>query len=710
MRRQDKLRESSIFDNREETENLKSSTGMKREFETSALAKDGIIEDRVLLEVFIRNVFQITMPKNPAVWGISDEDMRAHKVPALPPETFFKDRCTKTDMRAISPQTCDAVDQLTELCCAGCIKKSPANKDFSPHGFCDGMQNFIFEVCGKRLDELLLKPTDSKIKHLQVISVNAKCAHAIFRTAEKCSRENGFIQLSELKEVVHSIIDAELSDKVLDDLLANELARYAFMHEEVLHLEEVSGSHATLSSIYIEPDYAISLVDGTELKPQASLHELLNSFAHGKVSSVDSALYDSTRVITVLGHPGLGKTSLVASLAAGYKKRTFCPEIKNFYCLSLNSLIPLQFHNAAKPIQFVARKMGLSIDDVENSLIVLDGLDELSMVLPRGESINAFYHRLIDDAKTYDNCRVIITSRYNYINTTNIKQTQSTIIELKPFTVEKAKRLIAKIEATRKTPISQATIDHALESFERFDFLAVPLLLYTVMALDIDVAKTDGMGALYDQAFAEVAKIPLSNGLDANHVAQMNARKIAKMMATEMRRKGRCYLTPEEAQEVLSRFGWEGLSDEEMQLINSNYAVSFFYRDSKTNHFAPEFMHRTFAEFLAAEEIYERLCEDIELGDVEGMEAWWQDFDYLLGMETLTDQVLSFIKYKITASEADGDKIANTLCDWFFETYLPAGMLYRAGRKTGESSIEKSYVLLASWPAPIFCTNQNVSF
>lgn len=69
---------------------MKSSTGMKREFETSALAKDGIIEDRVLLEVFIRNVFQITMPKNPAVWGISDEDMRAHKVPALLPCPHFQ--------------------------------------------------------------------------------------------------------------------------------------------------------------------------------------------------------------------------------------------------------------------------------------------------------------------------------------------------------------------------------------------------------------------------------------------------------------------------------------------------------------------------------------------------------------------------------------------------------------------------------------------
>lgn len=120
-------------------------------------------------------------------------------------------------------------------------------------------------------------------------------------------------------------------------------------------------------------------------------------------------------------------------------------------------------------------------------------------------------------------------------------------------------------------------------------------------------------------------------------------------------------------------------------------------------------MHRTFAEFLAADEIYERLYKDIELDDVEGMEAWWEDFDYLLGMETLNDQALWFIKYKITASEADGDKIVNTLCNWFFETYLPAGMLYRSGRETGESSIEKSYVLLASYCSIVKTINPKIA-
>ena len=68
------------------------------------------------------------------------------------------------------------------------------------------------------------------------------------------------------------------------------------------------------------------------------------------------------------------------------------------------------------PVEYLRRALGKEEEEFDESIILLDGLDELYLGLPAGESSMDFFNKLVYRCSERSGCRFVITSRADYID------------------------------------------------------------------------------------------------------------------------------------------------------------------------------------------------------------------------------------------------------------------------------------------------------
>ena len=486
--------------------------------------------------------------------------------------------------------------------------------------------------------------------------------------------------------------------KRLDD--SSEL--YLNKFRKRLHLEEATSSSASLESIYVEPEYVYYPNSSTEIGVPAPLKEVIEDFICGDVSR-HAGMDCQARVFTILGQPGVGKTSFLQFLISEYEKGGFCPDMKSVYCIPLRELASSGFASSGRPLRFIKDALGIGSEGLSDTLLILDGLDELCLVLSAGASINSFYLSLIRDADSYRNCHVLVTSRLNYVSEVFGRTDKAIVVELKEFSWDRAEEMIDKLGVAREKAAPEAIVASLRDRFEDYPFLTVPLLLYTVIALEINVADIDDIGQFYDRLFAEMTNRSYGVSGPQRFSDVVDPRKLARAFASEMRRQGRKYLDSSEANAALSRIEASLPKGKARKAIEESYGLTFFYEKKHPERFAPEFFHLTFVEFLAAEQIYLSLSKAIEMEGSsdprKGLLYWWKEMDYLFSGADLSDQVLDFFRYKVESNKNDLAKeaILDTMLEWLFTSYLDKGMVYSAGSEGLDSYMEKASRLFVGY-------------
>lgn len=488
--------------------------------------------------------------------------------------------------------------------------------------------------------------------------------------------------------------------KRLDD--SSEL--YLNKFRKRLHLEEASGSSASLESIYVEPEYVYYPNSDAEINIPASLEEVIEDFICGDVSK-HANMDHQARVFTILGQPGVGKTSFLQFLISEHDKGRFCPDVESVYCIPLRELASSGFASSERPLMFIKNALGIGSEGLSDTLLILDGLDELCLVLSAGASINSFYLSLIRDADSYRNCHVLVTSRLNYVSEVFGKADKAIVVELKEFSWNGAEEMIDKLGIAREKAIPKAIVASLRDRFESYPFLTVPLLLYTVIALEINVGDINEIGQLYDRIFAEMTKRSYGVGGEQQFSQAFDPRELARAFAADMRCRGKKYLDAYEAAAVLSRISSKFPSEERTrEAIEKSYGLTFFYEKANPDAFAPEFLHLSFVEFLAAEQIYLSLSQSIEQNKAsehdEGLVRWWEEMDYLFGGAGLSDQVVDFFRYKVESNEKTlpKEEVVQTMLDWLFIAFLDKGMVYSAGSEDVDNCVTKaSRMFVAYW-------------
>lgn len=622
-------------------------------------------------------------------WGLAQGWFERNGYPG---QTYFRDRAKRAD--AIDDKVVATVEGL----CEASFRRGFAHFRAEPTSV--RALSVIRELaCPTASESLVIRVSDSGATLEAKADLLTRCVVAILSAAIGVGE---YDRAAAEEDVAAMLAGAPAGG---GDPIGEDTERYLAIFAGRLHLEDERGGDATLADVFVEPPYTMPWHHGRNpLEPHDGILGLMDAFATGNASRAVSGLPDGSAVLTVLGVAGVGKTSVVAAaLAASREGRIF--RGKDVYCVRASKLAGTAFYESRQPLRFIERNLDVPDARFEGAVVIIDGLDELCLVLSAGESVADFYAKLVDDVLSYSDCKLIVTSRPNYVHPGAARAHGGIVVELEPLDDEKAMRFVELLEAhvEHAGGISeQWYLDHRIRRRHRGDVFRVPLVLYITVALNI--GKTRSEGEFFDRVFAELCSRAYGDGFTQEFADKFKPRELARAFAVAMRRRSDKALDAATASAIIEGFGSGSLTEDEIGKLKRGFGVTFFYAihpGEPGGCPAPEFMHRSFVDFLAAEQIYLDVAHAVSMSRSDDDAArmwWWERMDYLLGWSELGNEVLEFFSYKVRSGDIDGDEIRVRLLAWLVETYLPAGLVFKSGRETNENTRDKAArIMLAYW-------------
>lgn len=245
-----------------------------------------------------------------------------------------------------------------------------------------------------------------------------------------------------------------------------------------------AGVNVKLGEVYLEahlPHYIWGENDDEE--PLTDLKELLSEYIEEKYGS---------KMLLVLGQPGIGKSTLITWIAANFKDR-------------MDEILIYKFASDLKDMDWgcgrvsgrILERLGLEPRDLNGKVLIFDGFDEVDIEPYRRRDIldNLYGDWIFND--TIKNFSLIVTCRENYVSRFAVLKCQ--YITLQPWDEEQIKSFCNIFQEKTKAEISDGTMEKLVENKE---ILGIPLILYMTLALNISIDKEGSIVDIYDKIFA----------------------------------------------------------------------------------------------------------------------------------------------------------------------------------------------------------------
>ncbi|MDR0919681.1 MAG: pentapeptide repeat-containing protein [Oscillospiraceae bacterium] len=465
---------------------------------------------------------------------------------------------------------------------------------------------------------------------------------------------------------------------------------------EVLFLENIVENErvAYLSDLYVVPPALfkiLSFFDSkiTTVKSNDIISEIDKFALSNKSYYINNYTLNNVYSMIILGQPGIGKSSIMQRLASDYTEQLIFKDRKVF-CYRLRDLADWNI-NIENPLDSILKYAGLDILDIENSIMLLDGLDELCGIACMENSIDVFCKNLLRKCnKTF---KIILTSRLNYIQLPQSEYAHSIFVELCPLSLEGRNEWITKyfiIHKNANKEIAKSILNYSSYSkndTDENDFLGMPLSLYIIMSLSLNLSDEMSLSYIYDQMIEQLKKRHYD---DTEHIVvdKFNYEELVKLLALDMFSKDKYVLNSNEVSEVIKKFIIsDELSDKEIQKISSLYGISFYFKDGIPEKRSVEFIHRTLRDYVVAWKIYDDFCVNVDDNDM-----FWLTFDSLFTYNEVSPEIVDFLYERLKLSQLK--KISNAFMH-NFTRILHDGMIYSATRNI--NTIEKSVRLFYSY-------------
>ena len=164
--------------------------------------------------------------------------------------------------------------------------------------------------------------------------------------------------------------------------------------------DEKRGENVKLSDVYIK-DHLPHFIYEKNLKEYDNIDVLLSQYIMKN--------NDDDKMLLILGQAGIGKSTLITWMLNNFKDR-------------INDILVYQFASDLKGCtlgnfnngRILIDKLGLSCDDLEGKILILDGFDEIDIKKNRKDILDTIYGDLIYK-NNIKNFTLIITCRENYI-------------------------------------------------------------------------------------------------------------------------------------------------------------------------------------------------------------------------------------------------------------------------------------------------------
>lgn len=370
--------------------------------------------------------------------------------------------------------------------------------------------------------------------------------------------------------------------------------------------------------------------------------------------------------VMIMGQPGSGKSSFVSYMAT--RLRDTMPN-RAYYIVRLRNLKIKQI-NAEDPIQGLLEYLRIEEDELEDAVLILDGLDEIC-ALYQNTDFQTYLEKLLHNCSTINKLKLVITSRTGYFTIDNRISNHLRIIQIENWEnkdLEKWSDLYAGIHPSLQKTIAKNT-EHLKEArySDKKDIFAVPILFYMANARGELLSNHKSICSVYDAVLTEVADKrhydPTCHNSVHDYISPELARQICVEIAFGMFRCGRLnyikgdpFLEPSEVELALSeamktcKKDLSSLDVNSKKRIKDIYALTFYYNKSNSKKNAVEFAHRTIAEYFTSEKIMQILCsaqDDIDEDTLCKILA------ECFGYAPVTTDVFRFLREKIKTREKD---------------------------------------------------------
>lgn len=260
--------------------------------------------------------------------------------------------------------------------------------------------------------------------------------------------------------------------------------------ERFNHLQSLDGTHFfALSELYIPNEYKM----GNTNRTYDDLLSLVSSFRNNKIEEylTEKGIQVSKEIFAlfVIGHQCTGKSSLISKIISDYALNG-TSENNPLYVVSFGDKT---FSSEEFNVNTVCKYLCIRRKDLQNSTLLVDGLDESSMsssvALIRTE-------QLIYDLRE-TNCKLVITSRPNFVFTSELRFAWE--ITLQPFSEKQAFEWLEITRSLSDLPNSDALKKQIITLSPKIkDIILIPYILRICVMYAIDITEITGIPQLYD--------------------------------------------------------------------------------------------------------------------------------------------------------------------------------------------------------------------
>lgn len=501
------------------------------------------------------------------------------------------------------------------------------------------------------------------------------CEIVLLLLAKKTELDYTLIEkLDEILQNLKRLNKVEVNNnKELKEPIKSRTEEYAKIWNKNMFLnnftewDEKKGENIKLSDVYIK-DHLPHFLYRDNTKEFDNIDILLSQ--HIMKNDNDN------KMLLILGQPGIGKSTLITWILNNFKDR-------------IDDILVYQFASDLKGVPWgnfissrtLLEELGSSYDDLEEKVLILDGFDEIDARGDRKDILNKIYSDLIYK-KNIKNFTLIITCRENYID--SLKDLKCNYITLLPWDER-------QIESFCKVYCEKGKFEISDDSLKIVKYnknvLGIPILLYMVLALEINCENETSIVSVYDKIFSLTGGIydrciDNKNFGDEHRISEIKkqihqvSREIAFWMFEN--KPEEAFIPQKEYQKICKKVAEESKS----KSLEQDFIIGNFYRLKYCEGIGTSelyFIHRTIYEYFVVEYIFSSIMTNIKKNyesykDLK--EKLASVFGCFLKKGQLSKTICEFLKYKIQSSELNNK---NSVIFDTFNLMLKDGMTYYTG-------------------------------
>lgn len=428
--------------------------------------------------------------------------------------------------------------------------------------------------------------------------------------------------------------------------------------------DEQAGVNIKLKDIYID-DCLPHYIWKTNINPSDKLKELLKKYI------IDN---NEKKMLLILGQPGIGKSTLITWIMANLVEKR--DDIFVYQFASDLGNVNWQSNNI---LDNIFKSIGYGYRELEGKTLILDGFDEICVNDGRRERILNKMNQELKRMNFLRGFSLIITCRQNYVEQSQL--VGSDYITLQAWNGEQIKSFceIYEKKITKNNPESvnrrnlETKIDKILENKEVF---GIPLILYMVLALRIDVEKGSSIVNIYSQIFSSKKGGIYDRGYDIDH--RINSLEIKRQIHQVSQRIAFWIFENNSEKASIPQQEFKKICDNvisevegrntnlQSDVLIGNY-FSIIKQDERIGMDDLQFLHRSIYEYFVTEYFFESVQKLASKEEIAGK------LGELLKKGQLSEQILEFIKYKF---EYMKDNYLSDITREVFNIMLHDGMTY----------------------------------